>query len=417
MLNYTQLVNSLPDNLSTWIEKNLLIQNYKKKSLDGYKEILNSLNLKKPKEIILIGGTNGKGSLSELITKLAIKRNVSVGTFTSPHLLNFNERIKVNDKEILDEKLLDALKRFNRYKESHNLNFYQIISLAALYLFDRFDLDLWVLEIGMGGRLDPMNFIEPDISVITKVALDHQEYLGDTIDEIAAEKAEIARPEKPLIFGSVNVPNAIIEKTSKINSFLISPKKEIFSSNEFSKKSIISKEVFFCLNEVSKNSIFNFSSTITKKFIESFKLYGRLTRFDNFLVDSAHNEDSIRNLIDYVDLNFKGKKVNLFFACSESKDPIKLLKPFEGIVAKIYLADNIHQKLMSSKKVLSKTKNLNFDFTVKDSMGSLYSIAKDKNTNELNLFVGSFYFSGELFKHLLEVKNLPVSISSLGEAI
>ena len=417
MLNYTQLVNSLPDNLSTWIEKNLLIQNYKKKSLDGYKEILNSLNLKKPKEIILIGGTNGKGSLSELITKLAIKRNVSVGTFTSPHLLNFNERIKVNDKEILDEKLLDALKRFNRYKESHNLNFYQIISLAALYLFDRFDLDLWVLEIGMGGRLDPMNFIEPDISVITKVALDHQEYLGDTIDEIAAEKAEIARPEKPLIFGSVNVPNAIIEKTSKINSFLISPKKEIFSSNEFSKKSIISKEVFFCLNEVSKNSIFNFSSTITKKFIESFKLYGRLTWFDNFLVDSAHNEDSIRNLIDYVDLNFKGKKVNLFFACSESKDPIKLLKPFEGIVAKIYLADNIHQKLMSSKKVLSKTKNLNFDFTVKDSMGSLYSIAKDKNTNELNLFVGSFYFSGELFKHLLEVKNLPVSISSLGEAI
>ena len=417
MLNYTQLVNSLPDNLSTWIEKNLLIQNYKKKSLDGYKEILNSLNLKKPKEIILIGGTNGKGSLSELITKLAIKRNVSVGTFTSPHLLNFNERIKVNDKEILDEKLLDALKRFNRYKESHNLNFYQIISLAALYLFDRFDLDLWVLEIGMGGRLDPMNFIEPDISVITKVALDHQEYLGDTIDEIAAEKAEIARPEKPLIFGSVNVPNAIIEKTSKINSFLIFSKKEIFSSNEFSKKSIISKEVFFCLNEVSKNSIFNFSSTITKKFIESFKLYGRLTWFDNFLVDSAHNEDSIRNLIDYVDLNFKGKKVNLFFACSESKDPIKLLKPFEGIVAKIYLADNIHQKLMSSKKVLSKTKNLNFDFTVKDSMGSLYSIAKDKNTNELNLFVGSFYFSGELFKHLLEVKNLPVSISSLGEAI
>jgi len=407
----------LPDNLSKWIEKNLLIQNYKKKSLDGYKEILNSLNLKKPKEIILIGGTNGKGSLSELITKLAIKRNISVGTFTSPHLLNFNERIKVNDKEILDEELLDALKKFNRHKKSHNLNFYQIISLAALFLFDKLDLDLWVLEIGMGGRLDPMNFIEPDISVITKVDLDHQEYLGDTIEEIAAEKAEIARPEKPLIFGSVNVPNAIIEKTAKINSFLISPKKESFSFNGFYKNSIISNEVFFCLNEVSKNSIFDFSSEITKKFIESFKFYGRLTLFDNFLVDSAHNEDSVRNLIDYVDLNFKGKKVNLFFACSENKDPLKLLKPFESKVDKIYLADNIHQKLMSSKKVLSKTKTLNFDFIVKDSIRSLYSAAKDKNTNELNLFAGSFYFSGELFKHLLEVKSFPISISSLGEVI
>ena len=88
---------------SKWIEENLLIQNFKKKSLDGYKKVLHSLNLKKPKEIILIGGTNGKGSLSELITKLALKRNVSVGTYTSPHLLNFNERIRLNDKEISEE--------------------------------------------------------------------------------------------------------------------------------------------------------------------------------------------------------------------------------------------------------------------------------------------------------------------------
>jgi dihydrofolate synthase/folylpolyglutamate synthase len=407
----------LPGNLSKWIEENLLIQNYKKKSLDGYKEVLNSLNLKKPKEIILIGGTNGKGSLSELITKLAIKRNVSVGTFTSPHLLNFNERIRVNDKEISNEKLLDILKRFNRYKESHNLNFYQIISLAALYHFNKSNLDLWILEIGMGGRLDPMNFIEPDISVITKVALDHQEYLGDTIEEIAAEKVEIARPEKPLIFGSENIPNAIIEKVSKINSFFISPDKKSYSLNEFSKKRIVSREVLFCLNEVSKNSIFDFSSEVTKKFLDDFKIFGRLTLFDNFLVDSAHNEDSARNLVNYLDSNFKNKKINLFFACSEKKDPIKLLKPFEGIVDKIYLADNIHQKLMSSKEVLSKIKTLNFDFAVENSMRSLYSIAKNKNTNELNLFAGSFYFSGELFKHLLEIKNLPVCISSLGEVI
>ena len=407
----------MPENLPNWIEENLLIQNYKKKSLDGYKEVLHSLNLKKPKEIILIGGTNGKGSLSELITKLALRKNISVGTFTSPHLLKFNERIRVNTKEISDEKLLDVLKRFNRYKESHNLNFYQIISLAALYHFNKLDLDLWVLEIGMGGRLDPMNFIEPDISVITKVALDHQEYLGDTIEEIAAEKAEIARPEKPLIFGSENVPNAINEKASKINSFLISPDKKNYSFNEFSKKSTISREVLFCLNEVSKNSVFDFSSEITEKFLEDFKIFGRLTLFDNFLVDSAHNEDSVRNLINYLDSNFKEKKINLFFSCSENKDPVKLLEPFEGIVDKIYLADNIHQRLMPSKKVLSKTKTLNFDFNIKDSMKSLYSTAIEKNFNELNLFAGSFYFSGALFKHLLEVKNLPISISNLEEVI
>ncbi len=407
----------MTENLAKWIEENLLIQNFKKKSLDGYKEVLNSLNLKKPKEIILIGGTNGKGSLSELITKLALKRNVSVGTYTSPHLLNFNERIRVNDKEISDEKLLDVLKRFNEYKESHNLNFYQIISLAALYHFNKSDLDLWILEIGMGGRLDPMNFIEPDISVITKVALDHQEYLGDTIEEIAAEKAEIARPEKPFIFGSENVPNAIIEKASKVNSFLISPEKKSCSLNEFSKKRTISREVLFCLNEVSKNSIFDFSSEITEKFLDDFKIFGRLTLFDNFLIDSAHNEDSVRNLINYLDSNFKGKKINLFFGCSENKDPEKLLEPFEGIVDKIYLVDNIHKKLMSSKKILSKIERLKFSFNVKDSMKSLYLVTKDTSINELNLFIGSFYFSGEFFKFLLEKRNLPVSISSLKEVL
>ena len=407
----------MTENLAKWIEENLLIQNFKKKSLDGYKEVLNSLNLKKPKEIILIGGTNGKGSLSELITKLALKRNVSVGTYTSPHLLNFNERIRVNDKEISDEKLLDVLKRFNEYKESHNLNFYQIISLAALYHFNKSDLDLWILEIGMGGRLDPMNFIEPDISVITKVALDHQEYLGDTIEEIAAEKAEIARPEKPFIFGSENVPNAIIEKASKVNSFLISPEKKSCSLNEFSKKRTISREVLFCLNEVSKNSIFDFSSEITEKFLDDFKIFGRLTLFDNFLIDSAHNEDSVRNLINYLDSNFKGKKINLFFGCSENKDPEKLLEPFEGIVDKIYLVDNIHKKLMSSKKILSKIESLKFSFNVKDSMKSLYLVTKDTSINELNLFIGSFYFSGEFFKFLLEKRNLPVSISSLKEVL
>ena len=407
----------MPENLSKWIEENLLIHNYKKKSLVGYKEVLNSLNLKKPKEIILIGGTNGKGSLSELITKLALKKNISVGTFTSPHLLNFNERIRVNDKEISDEKLLDVLKRFNRYKESHNLNFYQIVSLAALYHFNKSDLDLWILEIGMGGRLDPMNFIEPDISVITKVALDHQEYLGDTIEEIAAEKAEIARPEKPLIFGSENVPNAIIEKASKVNSFLIYPEKKSYSSNKFSKKITVSREVLFCLYEVSKNSVFDFSSEITKQFLDDFKIFGRLSSFDNFLVDSAHNEDSVRNLINYLDTNFNGKKINLFFACSENKDPEKLLEPFEGIVDKIFIADNIHQRLMSSKKVLSKTRSLKFNFIIKDSIKSLYSIAKNKSRNELNLFIGSFYFSGEFFKFLLEVRNLPISIQSLKEVL
>ncbi len=409
----------MPEKLSKWIEENLL-HFYEKKSLDGYKELLHSLNLKNPKEIILIGGTNGKGSLSELVSELAIQSNLSVGVFTSPHLLKFNERIKVNGKEISDEIFLKVLKKFNKFRESHNLNFYQIISLAALYHFNNLDLDLWVLEIGMGGRLDPMNFIEPDISVITKVALDHEEYLGNSIEEIAAEKAEIARPKKPLIFGSKKIPIAILNKINQVESILISHRNHkskylLNFINKFSNKNSISEEVLFCLYQISKKSIFKFSNQLIENVIQNIELYGRLTLINNCLVDSAHNEDSIKNLLKFIRLNFDGKKIKLFFCCSEAKDPYKLLKPFEGIVDNIYLGDNIHGRLMPPKDVLSKTNKLNFNFIVKNSMEEIYSSMCSSETKVLNVFTGSFYFSGEVFKFLLKINNLPISLTSLNK--
>jgi folylpolyglutamate synthase/dihydropteroate synthase len=163
--------------------------------------------------------------------------------------------------------------------------------------------------------------------------------------------------------------------------------------------------------------VFDFSSEITKKFLDDFKIFGRLTLFDNFLVDSAHNEDSVRNLINYLDQILMEKKLIYFLRVRKIKILKKLLEPFEGIVDKIFIADNIHQRLMSSKKVLSKTRSLKFNFIVKDSIKSLYSIAKDTSRNELNLFIGSFYFSGEFFKLLLEIRNLPISIHSLKEVL
>ena len=413
----------MPENLSKWIEENLLIHNYQRKSLEGFKKVLKSLDLNKPKEIILIGGTNGKGSLSEMVTSMAIQSNISVGTFTSPHLINFNERIKVNGQEITDIELLDALKIFNKLKKSHQLNFYQIISLAALNYFNNLNLDLWVLEIGMGGRLDPMNFLDPDISVITKVALDHQEFLGNTIEEIAAEKAEIARSQKPLIFGSKKIPKSILKKTSSVNSILETPKDKDESKflkyilDKFSQKNIISEEVLFCLHEITKKSKFKFSEKTIESALESTKIYGRLTHSKNFLVDSAHNEDSIKNLLEYIQSNFKKNKISLFFCCSKNKDPFKLLKPFESIVDKIYLGDNIHDKLMSSDDILSKTRNLDFSFVVMNSIEEIYASVQRSESNVMNLIVGSFYFSGEFFKFLLKINNFPPSLSNLNKLI
>ena len=413
----------MSENLSKWIEKNVLSQTYKRKNLTEFRKALNYLELKKPKEIILIGGTNGKGSLVELITQLSIKNKISVGTFSSPHLLNFNERIRIDGEEINDTSFLNALKKAKRISKNLNFNFYQIISLAALDHFNNFDLDLWVLEIGMGGRLDPMNSLNPDLSVITKVALDHQEFLGDTIEKIAEEKVAIARKEKPLIFGSSNIPNTVQKKTSKIKAKLISPKHNK-KSKEFSKllnslsdKNILSKEVLFCADQILQYSNFNFSNKLTKNFLEKFKFFGRLTHFNNILLDSAHNEDAIKNLMKYLEKNHRKKKLNLFFCCSINKDPYSLLKPFEDKIDRIYLPDNIHDKLMSPKEVMSKAKDLNIEYVIKNSIEEVYSKTKNVQPNILNLIIGSFYFSGEFLKYFLEEKKLQISIKSLKKLI
>ena len=410
--------------LSKWIEKKVLSRPYKKKSLSRYKQILDSLKIVKPKEIILIGGTNGKGSLSELITKLAVKSNISIGTFTSPHILNFNERIRVNNKEISDKKFLESLKKILSIDEDKSLNFYQIISLAALNYFNSLNLDLWVLEIGMGGRLDPMNFLESDISIITKVALDHQEHLGNSIEEIAEEKAGIIKKQKPIIFGSIKIPNAIKNKSNKLKSKLISPSKDRLSQEDFdeikklSKKNILSSETIYCIFKICDLSKFDLKKNLNLKFLDNFKLYGRLTYFSNILIDSAHNQDSILFLIDYIDKNFKDKKsLNLYFCCSRNKDTLTLLNPFEGKVDRIYLPENIHDRLMSSEEVLSKLKKVNLEFVSLTSMKEVHdSISKSKK-DSLNLLIGSFYFSAEFLKYIQNKKKLGISLGNLEKVI
>ena len=189
------------EDLSSWIENKVSNRRTKVKNLLAFKKVLKRLRINSPKEIITIGGTNGKGTLAELISQLSLKKEISVGTFTSPHIINFNERIKINGNEISDSLFLEALKKVELIRKETKLNFYQILSLAALEVFSKLKLELWVLEIGLGGRLDPMNSLDPDISVITKVALDHEEILGNTINKIAQEKSGILRRKKPIIYG------------------------------------------------------------------------------------------------------------------------------------------------------------------------------------------------------------------------
>lgn len=161
-------------------------------------------------QIITVGGTNGKGSTVAAICSLLKTQNKTYGAFTSPHLFQFNERIEVNDTLATDDEILNAFSTIDEAKGTINLSYFEYALLAAVLVFIEHRVEVMVLEVGLGGRLDATNALDADACVITTVDLDHTAWLGDSIEAIAQEKAGIMRSDKPIIYGASNTPSAII---------------------------------------------------------------------------------------------------------------------------------------------------------------------------------------------------------------
>lgn len=159
--------------------------------------------------VFTVAGTNGKGSTAALLEAFLLAGGKKPGTFTSPHLVAYNERIRVAGEPAADDEIVAAFERVEAARGATSLTFFEFGTLAALEIFRQRGCDAWVLEVGMGGRLDAVNVIDADYALITTVDLDHQQYLGDTVEQIAAEKAGILRPERPAFYGDWPVPGAL----------------------------------------------------------------------------------------------------------------------------------------------------------------------------------------------------------------
>ena len=153
--------------------------------------------------IVMVAGTNGKGTTVKTLSTLLQTLNYKVGSYTSPHLIDFTERVEFNLKPALATQWVEAfcVVEQARVALAQTLTYFEFTTLAALYLFKQQPLDVLILEIGLGGRLDAVNIVNPDISIITSIGFDHCEILGDSLDKIAEEKAGIMRQNKPVIIG------------------------------------------------------------------------------------------------------------------------------------------------------------------------------------------------------------------------
>ena len=165
--------------------------------------------------VILVGGTNGKGTTSALLSALLQAQGLTVGLYCSPHIHRYNERVQINGREVTDADLCAGFRAVEAVRGDTSLTYFEFGTLAALHWFKQQELDACVLEIGLGGRLDAVNIVQPDISVVTSIGLDHQAWLGDTVEAIAYEKFSIARPGQYVVCGQ---PEAPVTARSTANS-------------------------------------------------------------------------------------------------------------------------------------------------------------------------------------------------------
>ncbi|ARD23035.1 bifunctional tetrahydrofolate synthase/dihydrofolate synthase [Shewanella japonica] len=211
--------------LSQWLDYLLSIHPTEiEMGLTRVTEVAKRLNVLSPQsKVITVAGTNGKGTTCAMIESVLMQAGFTVGVYSSPHLLKFNERVRINQQDVSDSALIAA---FNAIETARtlpdsatiSLSFFEYATLAGLYLFNIEKPDVVLLEVGLGGRLDATNIIDADVSVITSIDIDHQEYLGDTRELVGLEKAGVFRPECLAIIGEPDLPHTVLDYAAEINA-------------------------------------------------------------------------------------------------------------------------------------------------------------------------------------------------------
>lgn len=254
--------------------------------------------------VVTIAGTNGKGTTVAVLSALAQAAGLKVATYTSPHLYKFNERIQINGQQITDEKIDEIAAQIEAVRGETELTYFEHTTLIALKYFQDQKPDLVILEVGLGGRLDATNMIDPDIAIITSIGIDHTAYLGETKEEIATEKAGIMRAGKPIICGELALQAFIKEKAEAIGAVFYGLGQDFYCLDEIDSTLVPSN--IACAVKAAEliGQMAGFAPT--KEVIEAVQIPGRKQHLEihgkSVILDVAHNEDSIRELVHHLAL-------------------------------------------------------------------------------------------------------------------
>jgi dihydrofolate synthase/folylpolyglutamate synthase len=364
---------------------------------------------------IHVTGTNGKGSVCMMTTQILIEQGLLVGTFISPYLVKFNERIKLNGKDIDDSELLTSINEVYELNQTYNkksgqtLSFFELLTLTSLIYFVKSKVDVIVMEVGIGGLLDATNILNYDVSVITSIGMDHMKQLGNTLESIARNKLGILKQNGQL-FTSVDptLHDLFSEYARDKHASLAFIKPDMIET--ISEQPHIMK---YKGNLYKLSLLGNFQKTNAALAIETVRhLYpsidessillglaktyypGRLeTVLDGVIIDGAHNPHAIEKVIFSLKSLFKVYNIHVLFSALSDKEPEIMLRQLETIAKSITLTAFPDPRY----------KNLDFlpyNFEI-DPIRALKNLIENKKENDVIFITGSLHFIGYIKKEVI----------------
>jgi dihydrofolate synthase / folylpolyglutamate synthase len=378
--------------------------------------------------VIVVGGTNGKGSCVAFLENILLAAGYTTGAYISPHLLTYNERVRVNGEAVSDESLCDAFAATEKAHRDHldmSLSYFEFGTLAAFHIFKKQNPDVLILEVGLGGRLDAVNIVDADIAIITTIALDHTQLLGDNREDIGREKAGIMRALKPIICGDPLPPKSIYAAANEQKAILYCQGQDFiytqsddgwhwqFGDIKFSKLPMPhlpmqnAATALMAIHLLKEQGITIPEEAIAQG-LHRAALLGRMQQVKfkdkNIILDVAHNPESAALLAKSLRaIPCQGKTLAVM-SMLQDKDIMSSLAPFDNAINQWYLGKLDNPRAASLEQLANCLKELNVEPTKVHSFTDIrtaFSQAlRDAANKDRILVFGSFYTVGSVLEIL-----------------
>jgi dihydrofolate synthase/folylpolyglutamate synthase len=380
-------------------------------------------------QVISVAGTNGKGSSVAMLDLILRNSGYHIGCYTSPHLIRYNERICINGKEVTDDQLCESFDRIDRARRDISLTYFEFGTLAALDIFRSSNIDLAILEVGLGGRLDAVNILDADVALVTSIDLDHQQWLGNDRDSIAREKAGIFRSTSPAVSSNIDTPQSLVDYAGELGAPLYLQGKDFHIIEDHNNWSWYSADAHYAdlpkparysdfqvynaagvlMTLTLLNSRYPVEEKSIRQGLQDFRLNGRFQIIPGeiqIILDVAHNHQAATALVDNLQVLPNNGTTHVLIGMLKDKDRsavFEALSPIVDVWHTVTLAQERGADAETLASELKQTGLANEICTYESVTSALDIIRADAKQGDRLIVTGSFLTVGAAIQHL----NLP----------